>query len=178
MDRRQRKSREAIFRAFSNLLKRKRYEHISVQDIIDEADISRSTFYAHFETKDMLLKAMCGDIFDHIFSGDLCAYEQQDQSLQSRLAHVLWHLLERKEDVLGILASESGELFMAFFRERLTLLFSQQRKALSVPTDYWMNHLVGSFTETLRWWAKEAMVTPPQTVANYYMQVIGSMGMA
>ena len=71
MDRRQRKSRKAIFDAFTTLLRTKRYEQITVQDIIDAADISRSTFYAHFESKDRLLKAMCSDIFDHIFSGDL-----------------------------------------------------------------------------------------------------------
>lgn len=174
MDRRQRKSREAIFRAFSALLKRKRYEQITVQDIIEEADVGRSTFYAHFETKDMLLMAMCSDIFDHIFAGDLCDYAHQDHTLASRLAHILWHLSQRKEDVTGILACDSGELFLSYFRERLNTLFSLYLADFSaeVPADFLLNHLVGSFTEAVRWWVRSGMALPPETVAEFYMNTL------
>ena len=171
MDRRQRKSREAIYQAFSQLLLRKRYEQITVQDIIDEADISRSTFYAHFETKDMLLKAMCGDIFDHLFAGDLCDYPDQAPLLQPRLSHLLWHLQEQKTQVLGILSCEGGMLFMEYFKERLRTLFSIYLQDFSqqVPRDFLLNHLVGSFCEAVRWWAAQGMTPSPEAVAEYYM---------
>ncbi len=174
MDRRQRKSRKAIFDAFTALLRVKRYEQITVQDIIDAADISRSTFYAHFETKDMLLKAMCSDIFDHIFAGDLCDYHEHGPQLQARLAHILWHLQEQRSHVLGILSCEGGELFMVYFRERLGTLFSMYLADFprTVPEDFLLNHLVGSLCEAVRWWARRGMTDPPEMVAEYYIHSI------
>ena len=70
MDRRQRKTRESIFKAFIDLLSKKDYNKITVSEIIDSADIGRSTFYSNFETKDYLLKELCEDLFCHIFDSE------------------------------------------------------------------------------------------------------------
>ena len=52
MDRRQKKTREAIINAFCDILSKKHYNQITVGEIIQRADVGRATFYAHFETKD------------------------------------------------------------------------------------------------------------------------------
>ena len=63
MDRRQRKTREAIFKAFTELLSRKNFDQMTVGEIIESADIGRATFYSHFETKDYLLEEFCKELF-------------------------------------------------------------------------------------------------------------------
>ncbi|MCR4961985.1 MAG: TetR/AcrR family transcriptional regulator [Lachnospiraceae bacterium] len=80
MDRRQRKTRKAIFDAFTKLLEDRSYSNITVQEIIDEADISRSTFYSHFETKDELLRELCTEIFEHVFSDHISKEKSHDFS--------------------------------------------------------------------------------------------------
>lgn len=179
MDRRQQKTRTAIFEAFSHLLEKKTFNNITVQEIIDEANIGRSTFYAHFETKDALLKAMCTDIFDHVFSPELVSEKTHDFStsandLEHTLTHILYHLKDsRRNIILRVLSCESGELFMRYFKEYLSELFQKHLtvEPEDVPVDFILNHLVGSFSETVKWWIHNNMSYTPEETAHFFIMV-------
>jgi AcrR family transcriptional regulator len=54
-DRRVRRTRALLHRSLIELILEKGYSKITVQDILDRADVGRSTFYAHFRSKDDLL---------------------------------------------------------------------------------------------------------------------------
>jgi len=54
-DRRILKTKRALADAFKHLLLEKGYDAITIQDIIDRANVGRSTFYAHYESKEQLL---------------------------------------------------------------------------------------------------------------------------
>jgi AcrR family transcriptional regulator len=56
MDRRVRKTREALYAAFVSLIVERGYDATTVQEILDEADVGRSTFYTHFTGKEELLR--------------------------------------------------------------------------------------------------------------------------
>ena len=179
MDRRQQKTRKAIFDALGTLLERKRFENITVQEIIDEANIGRSTFYAHFETKDDLLKEMCTDIFQHIFNDRLPQEADHDYStgspnLELKLGHILYHLRESKGNLKGILDGESGELFMRFLKKYFRDLFERYKKDFSadIPADFLLHHLSASFAEAVKWWMTEDTKHSPEEVASYYMAII------
>ncbi len=174
MDRRQQKTKQAIFSAFSSLMKNNRYESITVQDIIDKANIGRSTFYSHFETKDTLLKAMCGDIFEHIIEGNICDYPDSSVTLQAKLTHILWHFEKEKSDIRAILSSQSHDVFLGYLRDYLKKLFRIHLTDFhtDVPESFLIHHLIGTFCETVNWWIKENPAASPEEVAGYYMAVI------
>jgi AcrR family transcriptional regulator len=54
-DRRSLRTRQLLSDALVSLLFQQRYDTITVQDIIDRANVGRSTFYKHFYDKDDLL---------------------------------------------------------------------------------------------------------------------------
>jgi AcrR family transcriptional regulator len=69
LDRRVRKTRKGLGDALLSLCAVKPYEAITVQDIIDRADVSRSTFYAHYVDKDGLLLDAFRGLRDHSRDG-------------------------------------------------------------------------------------------------------------
>lgn len=179
MDRRQQKTRQAIFAAFRELLEQKRYNHITIQEIIDRANIGRSTFYAHFETKDALLRAMCTDIFRHVFSEELQQeqnhdFSAQDQGLEQKLTHIFYHLQENHKNLKGILSCESGELFMGYFKEYLSEIFSgyMDHGRLAAPKEYLLNHIVCSLGETVRWWITAHPALAPEEITRYFLSTM------
>ena len=145
-----------------------------------EANIGRSTFYAHFETKDDLLKAMCTDIFHHIFEDKLPQEAEHDYSVGSpnlklKLGHMLYHLRDSKNNLKGILGGDSGDLFMGFLKNYLRELFDRYKDEFSseVPEDFLLHHLAGSFAEAVKWWIKEDTKHSPEEVASFYMAMVG-----
>lgn len=183
MDRRQKKTRAAVFHAFSGLLEKKSYSKITVQEIIDAADVGRTTFYAHFETKDDLLKALCEDLFGHIISSAAdCTHTHglysDGTAPESVFCHLLQHLQENDNNILGLLSCESSEIFLRCFKDSLNSLIrdqfvSQNRKSnTDIPADFLINHISGSFVEMVLWWIKGRQKQTPEELDRYFRAVI------
>ena len=179
MDRRQRKTREAIFGAFIDLLSEKEYSKITVGEIIKNADVGRATFYSHFETKDYLLREMCEELFCHIFD----ATEDRDQEHRhifhcdapdSVFLHLFRHLLNNDNNILTLLSGQNNELFLQYFKDNLKKVAESQlpqfaeRKSEKLPDSFWINHIASVFVETLRWWIDNGMKETPEVITEYF----------
>lgn len=183
MDRRQRKTREAIFRAFSELLSEKTFHQITIGEIIARADVGRATFYAHFETKDFLLKALCEELFDHILDTAMGLPQGQyhctcGHATDSVFLHLLRHLQEDDRPLLQLLSSQNNEIFMRYFKDNLKKLIvlqyaeKGQFQNATLPTEYLVNHLSSSFVETVVWWIGRRCVDSPDTIAEYFLATV------
>lgn len=180
MDRRQRKTREAIFRAFTTLLSEKNFGQITVGEIIERADVGRATFYAHFETKDFLLKELCEELFCHIFdsmssepSGHRHIFDCN--ASESVFLHLFRHLSKNDNNVLNLLACRNNELFLQYFKTNLKKLIKDQLptfnadKSKNLPVDFRINHIAATFVETVRWWVDNGMKESPETITEYFL---------
>jgi AcrR family transcriptional regulator len=183
MDRRQRKTREAIFRAFIDLLSEKHFAQITVGEIIDCADVGRATFYSHFETKDYLLKELCEDLFCHIFDG-IAEKESGHRHIfsceapDSVFLHLFRHLQRNDNNILKLLSCPDNELFLQYFRDNLRHLAESQlplfeeRRNPNLPEDFWISHIASVFVEIIRWWIEGGMKESPETLTGYFFMTV------
>ncbi len=179
MDRRQKKTRDAIFRAFNELLSQENYNQITVQDIIDAADIGRTTFYAHFETKDDLLREFCEELFDHMIETAHGHYTDAHRDTgRSIFLHLLIHIRENNQNIASLLSSSNNEIFMRYFKNDLNKVILSQYadtdllQHSGLPQDYLVNHISTSFVETVYWWTSRKMKESPETIEQYFRATI------
>ena len=183
MDRRQRRTREAIFSAFTQLLSQKDFNQITVGEIIDSANIGRATFYSHFETKDFLLKAFCEELFCHIFDAEskcenghrhIFACDSTDEAF----LHLFRHIKQNDNHILALLSSQNNELFLRYFRNNLETLIEKHLSQFDacrdprLPDSFWKHHIISTFVDTLKWWVDHGLAESPEVIAEYFLAVV------
>jgi len=165
---------------FTRLLERKSYSSISVSEIIDEANVGRSTFYAHFDSRDALMEALCSELFDHVIVSAIDTTHSHglysDGTAPDSISlHILQHLTENHHPLLTLAAGENSEIFSRYFKTgmkevvRKTMLTHPYQTA--VPKDFLLNHIAGSFAEMLIWWIRKGMQESPQQLDAYFRAV-------
>lgn len=183
MDRRQQKTRNAIFEAFSELLSEESYSRITIQAIIDRANIGRSTFYSHFQTKDDLLNAMCTELFRHIIESVMNNNFPEDRHNAPGVpdpvfCHILQHIKDNSYHIKDLLISESSDIFLKYFKDSMNdlistyILQSSDHKKKDIPDEFLLNHITGSFVEMVQWWVKHRMKQTPEELDFYFRSVI------
>ena len=182
MDRRQLKTRSAIFQAFNKLLEKKHFNNITVQEILDEANVGRSTFYAHFETKDNLLEAICSGLFDHIFAEHLNAepghdFSGSEEDVEAKIMHTLYHLQEDRKRLSRIFSCESAGLFWEYFQLPFSTFVQREivpaltADIVDVPKDYVVDFICNAFTSTVKWWFYQGLKATPEEVSGYFLRM-------
>lgn len=160
-DRRVRRTRELLRSALLSLVQEKGYDRITVQDILDRADVGRSTFYAHYRDKDGLLLSGFEDIRSALAAEREAAEKAAGGSsefLQPLLAafrHVeghrhVWQPLARKggaDVVIRILRDNVTDLVREHFRSQFPGLERNQPQ-VEAATQFVVSACMG----LLLWW--------------------------
>lgn len=125
MDRRKRKTREAIRQACLELINEKGFEAMTILDITERADINRGTFYLHYVDKYAMLDSYEEEIIDRmrdIIESNLPDAPTFDNFISTRYPTLvqLFECFRDERDILDILFKTKGIISI---QQRLTELF-------------------------------------------------------
>lgn len=91
LDRRIQKTLQHLQNALAALIAEKDYDDITIQEILDRANVGRSTFYAHFENKDQLLRSILTHLNEQFeegirqISGENNTFEENSPNMPFRV---------------------------------------------------------------------------------------------
>lgn len=180
MDKREEKTLRKVYQSFACLLKEKGYENISVNDLIKKAEISRSTFYAHFKSTKDVLSSFCDSIFDHVFSLKLEKEAGHDFS-ESRLlsptrylTHIFYHFYEDRDLISSISNSEGSYVFLNELKRRSSpfmndLIEEGYIKYDDIPSSMVLTVTTESFAALLSSWVKGGCLFSPEQMCGYFL---------
>ena len=158
-DRRVGKTRKALKEALTDLILEKGYESVTVQDVIDRADVGRSTFYAHFVDKDDLLMAILADL--EMPGLDPTSWKADDPAFGWTLA-LFRHFGSGKRLFKAVAGGQSGSLARGETTRRLEELTEAElsrlkatRKLDAFRLQTVVRFLVGTFIGFMDWWMRE-----------------------
>jgi AcrR family transcriptional regulator len=155
-DRRIGKTRKALKEALTDLILENGYEAVTVQAVIDRADVGRSTFYAHFIDKDDLLMAVLADL--EMPGLDPSSWKPDDPAFGWTLA-LFRHFGSVKRLFKAVASSslarrETSQRLEELVRAELSRL-KAARKLDSFRVETIVRFLVGTFIGFMDWWMRE-----------------------
>lgn len=178
IDRRAARTRKALHEGLLRLVTRKGYEAITVQDLVDEANVGRSTFYAHYTGKEDLLRSGFA-----MLRAELAAEADgrtADEPL--RFSRAMFEHAGRYADVFRAMTGSRGSLVaLEEIRRALAEVVRRELpkhdKGESLPREVHVQFTVGTLLTLLTWWLeKKPGLKPAQVDAMFRRLVLQGIG--
>jgi AcrR family transcriptional regulator len=171
-DRRIQKTKNLLREALVSLILEKDYDSIIIQDILDRANVGRSTFYLHYEDKDRLLMAGFSDLREHL-NGVLKASPPIRDNPSEHLLRFSLFMFEHAYGHIALyraLAPKRGTLILQSLHDVLAGFISEQARPLfrkaggGIPFELFVHFLASSFISAMSWWVGQKDPIPPKDI--------------
>ena len=168
------RTRQLLRGALFSLIQEKGFETLSVQDIIDRANVGRATFYAHFENKEDLLLAGFDELRASLRERQRTALSR-GRSVEERVLAfspgIFAHTNEHRGLFRAMVGKQSGAVIQQVLHKMLVDLVRDDVKAVaasggaaSAPAEALVQLIAGSLFGLLMWWLDGQVRMPVEEV--------------
>jgi AcrR family transcriptional regulator len=177
IDARIRRTRDALGDALITLMQQKPFETITIQDVLDRAHVSRSTFYTHYSDKDDLLMSDAEEFFESL---SMALSNNNDSSERVFPAREFFaHLSDVQPFFKALVKSgkfqENMELARGHFARGIERRLSELPRSKTIPA----NQLpaiafaqAGALLSLLTWWLDRGMRESPAEMDELFHRMV------
>ncbi len=163
-DRRPKRTRELLQKALIELIGERGYDAITIQEIVDRANVGRTTFYQHYNSKDELFIGCHEAIVSEFRIGSLHPLSREEllsQEAPPSTVAAYRHLEEARARLYSVFHGKDSQLILRRIREKSAREIQASLRAAftesdsSIPLDVLANYLAGAQIELLQWWLEK-----------------------
>lgn len=178
LDRRIQKTRMLLSNALISLIIEKGYDAVTVQDIIDRANVGRSTFYAHFENKEHLLLTGQGE-FQKLLAHPADRSPGRPAGPDINFVVLFEHIAENHKLAKAMIVNRNDQIVTAFFRDVIALkvkdYLKQKEKLNSGMKTYLANAAAAAVISLVSDWLERDMKDSPAEMADMAQKLMLKM---
>ncbi len=180
LDRRIQRTRQLLQEALFHLIIDRPYDSVTIQDITEQANLGRTTFYLHYRDKEDLLresiKALLHDLQCDVEpdTGEACTYHISS-------VRIFQHVAQRQQLYRAMLKETGstinlGDLMRGYFTElfhQASLQEPQKRRCSSfASSEIFAAHAAGSLFGLLSWWLDHGVSPSPEQMGMIYHRLM------
>lgn len=176
-DRRVQRTRELLQKALIELVGERGYDAITIQDIVDRANVGRTTFYLHYRGKDELFMSCHEAIVNQFHFGLL--YPLSREALLSPeappgMTPAIRHLQEARALLYPIFQGKDSPLILRRIRDwsarqiEATLRAAFAESDSTIPFDLLASYLAGAQIAWVQWCLEQRPAQTPENLAQTF----------
>jgi AcrR family transcriptional regulator len=178
-DVRVRRTRDALGDALIALMQERPFDDITVQDILDRAQIGRSTFYAHYRDKDDLFLSDVEDFLESMSNLLLRRREASNRIVPVR--ELLTHFAEMRPLLTALTEADKMcdflELGHGYFARAIDSRLADLPGTRTMPLNQraaMSQAFAGAFLSLATWWMTQPSPAPPEEVDDLFHKMVWS----
>jgi AcrR family transcriptional regulator len=176
-DRRIQRTRKLLQDALLALILEKGYEALTVQDVIDRANVGRSTFYAHFQDKETLFLSEFENL-RMMFEHHLLSQPTMDTSPWNLSLAMFLHAQDNLQLYKALAGKQGGNPALTHLQKYLSNLLRAhlkqqfpQKETMRVPPEVMAHYLINAFMSLLTWWLDNNLPYPAERMNDMFRQL-------
>lgn len=180
IDRRVPRTKGLLQQALMSLILKKDYAAITIKDICDTANVGRSTFYAHFKSKDDLKRSGLDKLRNQLLDRQRDALSKpgdiRDRSFHFSLS-MFEHARDHRDLHRALVSGRGGAIAHRSIRQMLSDLVRNELaaiddKSLDIPREMVVQYVVGAYVAVLTWWLDGGVKLQPEQIDAMFRRLV------